>query len=354
MPRICIVSPSLKIGGIERSLTTLSVYFARKGNKVFFISCNQNDRFYEPGKNVVLIEPPFKYKKGFINKYFYYIKLSLFIRKNVKKVTPDTILTFGDVFNPLVLFSLLFTKYPVFISDRISPTQNIGFVKNTLKKIFYPRANGIIAQTERAAEYKYKIFGKRISVATIPNALRELKEQKTPKERLIVYAGRLSFEKGPDILINALSLIKDLNDWKCIFAGEGPLLTSLKELAVQKGIINKIDFIGKVYDIESLFAKAKIFVLPSRTEGFPNALAEAMALGCACISTNCINDNELIVNNKNGILLNDQNPKSISSAIEMLINNDNLLVQFSREAKKIKQKLDIEIIGEKYINFILP
>jgi GalNAc-alpha-(1->4)-GalNAc-alpha-(1->3)-diNAcBac-PP-undecaprenol alpha-1,4-N-acetyl-D-galactosaminyltransferase len=119
--KICVVSPSLKIGGIERALSVLSNYFVSKGYDVTFISCLAGDKFYTLNENIKFIEPHFNRTASKLNKLSYYPRMVLWIRKQVKRVDPDVVLTFGDNFNPLVLLAVSGLKYPVFISDRTSP-----------------------------------------------------------------------------------------------------------------------------------------------------------------------------------------------------------------------------------------
>ena len=75
--RIVIVSPSLKIGGIERALTVLANYFVTKGYEIVFISCLSGERFYLLHEDIKLVEPKFK-NSGGIKKMFFYIKLLFF------------------------------------------------------------------------------------------------------------------------------------------------------------------------------------------------------------------------------------------------------------------------------------
>jgi hypothetical protein len=75
-----------------------------------------------------------------------------FLRKKVKNIDPDTILSFGEYWNNLVLLSLYGLKYPVYISDRSQPDKDLGRVQNRLRDLLYPKAAGFIAQTSKAKE----------------------------------------------------------------------------------------------------------------------------------------------------------------------------------------------------------
>ena len=118
---LCLISPSLKMGGIERSLVTLADYFSLMGYRVTFISCLANDTFYKLDSRVELYEPGFKHTNGLLSKLAFYPRIVLFLRRTVKMISPDAVLVFGDLFSSIVLLSLKGLKYPVYISDRTSP-----------------------------------------------------------------------------------------------------------------------------------------------------------------------------------------------------------------------------------------
>ena len=157
---ICIVSPSVNMGGIERALVVLANYFVSEGHKVSFISCLARHHFYVLDTKIYLIEPDFKHSGRFLTKIIYYLRVSFFIRRTIRKIQPDVVLSFGDWFNPLVLMSLLGLEYPAFISDRTSPDFKFKFPIKPFKRWLYPKSAGFIAQTRRAADYNHEKFGK--------------------------------------------------------------------------------------------------------------------------------------------------------------------------------------------------
>ena len=100
----------------------------------------------------------------------------------------------------------------------------------------------------------------------------------------LVAAGRLSEQKGFDILIDALSLV-DHPKINLYILGEGLLQDELKQLANSKGVANQIEFVGFQINPYAWFARADAFVLSSRYEGFPNVVLEALACGTPVIAT---------------------------------------------------------------------
>ena len=131
------------------------------------------------------------------------------------------------------------------------------------------------------------------------------------------------------------------------------LQKQIKELNCEKNIILK----GKVKNIEEKIYKDSIFVLSSNYEGMPNSLMEAMALGLACISTNCSSGgpNVLINNKKNGILINVGDRKQLKKALLELINDNKYMEKISiNSIESMKEYLPEKInkIWKDYIDKI--
>lgn len=353
MAKICIISPSLKIGGIERALTVLANYFNETGYEVSFICCLKSKHFYLLNDTIKIIEPNFERTNSKLNKILFYPRLIFYLRNSIKKTNPEVILSYGDIFNSFVLLSAINLKIPVFISDRTSPDFQFKFPIPILKKLLYPTSKGFIAQTERAKKYKEIQFNGKLNIEVIPNAIRDVKiYPEIKRENTILFVGRFAWEKDPEILIKAFSQIKNITNWNLVMAGSGPLLNKMKELTKQLNITNKVIFLGEVSQIDEIFAKAKIYVLPSVLEGFPNALCEAMAAGLPSITFSSIPHESIISNFENGIVINERTPQSLANQIENLINDDLLRNRIGENAKEIAQKLNQKHIGNQVLDFI--
>lgn len=352
---ILIVAPSLQGGGIERVLTNLSSHFVKRDHKVVYVACRAGNHFYQLDDEVIFREPSFVHTASAKFKVFNYYKTIRFIRKQIKEFEPDTILSFGDIINPLALIANHKLGYPIYISDRISPKQKLGFTKDFLKKITYPSATGIIAQSSNAATYKREVFGDKINVTIIPNALREVSPcaDFKSKKNWVIGVGRLSFEKGFDRLVDAFAKIKGHEDWLLVLAGDGPVRKDLENQAYRLGIKDRVTFLGLIKDVDTLLSQSSIFVLPSRCEGFPNALCEAMASPLPCISFDSVSASDIIENRVNGVVIPDGDVDGLTHEIQVLMDDEQLRKSYADKAYSIREMLDKDKIGDKFLEYIL-
>lgn len=330
--KICIIGGGLAKGGQERGLTNLANYLSENGYDVAIICLFNTKIEFVLNSKIEILWP--KADRDRMNRIVYALKLIPYIRNIIKKNKPNVVLSFGDWFNAYSIVATLRLKIPIYITNRMGPEVNQSFFFKIINSITYPHADGLIVQTERAKEIflkKYKIN----KVYVVPNPAPVIREQDVVKKLRILSVGRLSREKGHDILIRAFALLNN-KDWTLHFAGDGPLLGYLKSLTEELKINEQVFFHGKIDDIPSFLSQGKIFVLPSYYEGFPNALLEAMSYGLAVVSSDCIAGPAEIVNSGyNGFLFEPGNFKDLANKIKLFIDDELLLNEFSNRAKYV-------------------
>ncbi len=347
---ICFISAGLAGGGMERSLTNIANYAASNGHKVTILNLFTTEIFFDLHPDIVVIWPTLDRNK--MHRLVYAIRLLPFIRKIIKGIKPTTILSFGEWFNGYVLLATRFLNIPVFITDRMGPLLNLGFLLETARKIMYKYATGIIAQTSIAANILYQNT-KNKNIRVIPNALIAIDSNVSVKKNQIVTVGRLTREKGHDVLINAFALLPK-NDWTLHIVGDGNRRKFLNDLVAHHNIKGKVIFYGHLKEFSAILGKSDIFVLPSFYEGFPNALIEAMSVPLACISSNCVaGPSDIIEHGENGLLFETGNIGELAKCLERLINDHDERQRLATKAIKIREQLDFNTIASQYIKFIL-
>jgi len=146
-----------------------------------------------------------------------------------------------------------------------------------------------------------------------------------PEEFVILYAGRLAPAKGPDILLQAISLLPaNFGPIKVLIAGEGPLEKTLRDQAATSSVDGRVDFLGLRKDIAHLLNLADLVVLPSRWEGLPMILLEAMAARRPVIATRVGGIPEVIQDGINGLLVDPEDPQALARTIVIALESPDL------------------------------
>ena len=190
---------------------------------------------------------------------------------------------------------------------------------------------------------KTKICYNVVPVKDIQNKAKENTEIKFEKDKInIVTMGRLTNQKGFDILIDAMNpIIENNNNIKLYIAGEGEdhenLVEQINNLNLNKNII----LLGHVPNPYPVLRQADLYVCSSRHESFSLAVAESLILGIPVVSTRCTGPVELLDNGKYG-LLTEHSSEDIQEAIESLIKDDNKLYYYKEMAKKRKEFFNVE------------
>jgi len=162
-----------------------------------------------------------------------------------------------------------------------------------------------------------------------------------------LYLGRLSPEKGPDILIEALAALKEKNvNPRTVIAGDGPLMEDLKHRAETLGLSKSIEFSGFVTNPALLLARAKWLVMPSRTEGLPMSALEAMAIPTPLIATSVGELPSVLKNQKGGMLVPPENVLEFATAMGAALQKSTL--EWSQTAKEAREKVEKDYALSRY------
>jgi GalNAc-alpha-(1->4)-GalNAc-alpha-(1->3)-diNAcBac-PP-undecaprenol alpha-1,4-N-acetyl-D-galactosaminyltransferase len=259
-------------------------------------------------------------------------------------------------------FVLLFSRglgINVYVSDRSNPYRNTeltfrkdpikrhdGILHYFLKKILYKKAAGILVQTEKAKEIEANFSGHH-NIILFPNPVRDIKEYpEEDRENWIINVGRFINTKNQLFLIEAFGKIR-FGDWKLVFAGDGPQLEKAKKIANDLKLSDHIYFLGNVNDVDRYLRKSEIFAYPSTSEGFPNALTEAMKSSLACIAYDCVaGPSDIISDGINGILVEVGDRLEFQNKLEELMKDSSKRSEFQNTSAKAMDKFNKDEIIE--------
>jgi glycosyltransferase involved in cell wall biosynthesis len=149
-------------------------------------------------------------------------------------------------------------------------------------------------------------------------------------EVTLLFVGRLVRQKGLDVLIAALAKISLAVKWRLVLVGDGPEWPALAGEASRLGIADRLELRGWVAKekLPEVYRSGDIFLLPSRDEGMPNALLEAMAAGLPVIATNVNGTAEVVIDGETGLLVEPENVEALTAALERLVTSERKRADF--------------------------
>ncbi len=275
------------------------------------------------------------------------------LRALFKRIKPDCICAFVSDVAVLTRFSTYGIPSVFLSAERGDP-----YIQNKIWKILtqiaYATSDGCFFQLESACKYYGNIIQKKSSI--IPNPYLGKRYEPTSifnRKKTIVSAGRFEKQKGYDTLLDVFSHVSLIHpEYSLIIYGDGSLKESYLEQVKTLGIIDKVFFPGYISDVAETIAEDGIFVLPSRFEGMPNALIEAMSTGIPTVSTNCSPGGPKYLTNdgKRGLLVEIDDKEKLFEAIEYLINNPVQAEQIGLRGMEIVDLLDKIEIQKKWID----
>jgi len=327
--RLTLVIASLGRGGAERTASVLASAWAEKGIHVTLITYLRDDvPAYPLHAGVVLRQ---LHLRGGAARHFFHglvrnLKVVRALRRAIRESAPDLIVSFMDIPNVLTLLAARGINAPVVVTEHTHPAYyDIGWMWQILRRLVYDRADALVCMTTPVLSWfqqRFKIRGFIIpnSVDPPPSHVDKLLKRDMTKS-FVIAMGRLSWEKGFDLLLDAFSRIAVRHpNWSLRILGEGPLRQSLEEQVQNLNLNGRVELTGALEDPFPVLQAADIFVFSSRFEGFGNALCEAMACGLPVISFSCPSGPpEIIRDGIDGLLVPPENTSALATAMDRLM-----------------------------------
>lgn len=358
--RLCLVISTLGAGGAERVLTTLANWWVATGHVVTLVTLSDgSDDFYRLDARIErvalgVMRPARRPDEAVVQN----LRRIRSLREAISASRPDVVISFMNTVNVLTLLATIGLGVPTIVSERTDPrTHPIGRAWSFLRTHSYSRAYAVVVQTRSVAEHMAGAMRLRRCVV-IANPLAPLSAQdgKTAAQtkhaalRTVMAMGRLSEEKGFDLLIEAFALTRPRESgWRLVIIGDGPQRKALEVIARRLGVDDIVEFAGRIRRPEVVLSTAEIFVLSSRYEGFPNALLEAMALGIACVATDCHSGPaDIIRHGLDGLLVPSESVAALATAIKSLIDDDVLRAGLALHAREVRERFSVDRIAAQW------
>lgn len=350
--RLTVTMSSLGLGGAERVTASLANAWTVLGHDVTLLLLAPSDapQFFETKPEIrIRALGLLGDSSGIFTAISSNINRLMVLRAAIRDSRPDAVIGFAAETNILTLLATRGLGVPVAVADCADPKVfPIGRVWRALRPLVYPLADHIVCQTRgtRAAlgePRQAAIIGNPVEAGAIPD---------TPPENVIAAAGRFVPEKGFDLLIDAFARIAPENPrWRLVIYGDGPERAALESQAAATGVADRVALPGAVKDLPAHLARASVFALPSRTEGFGNVLAEAMAVGRPVAAFDCpTGPGELVRDGETGILVPAADRAALAAALRRLISDGALRARLGAAAAEAMRAFRPERIAGAWID----
>ena len=325
--RVILCIHSLRAGGAERVMSWLANSLESAGHQVtLVVRTPPTVDFFEINEGVRIVRLVRKPRKpgrvSRVDKVRGVIGFGRELRALVKEVRPDVVVSFIDMTNLYVLAALKGTGTSVIVSERIHPDFHELGTLDRLRPRLYRGAAAVVVQSDDVARIARQQWGVG-RVVVIPNPAAAAATAAMPVDQRPMHAisvGRLTKQKDHATLLGAWAAAGVARrGWNLSIYGAGNEEQSLRGMISNLELEDGVHIVDPVAEIDERLALSRIFILPSRYEGFPNALIEAMAAGCACIATDCPGASaEILEHGAAGILVPPGDVLALTAAIVRL------------------------------------
>jgi glycosyltransferase involved in cell wall biosynthesis len=358
-PTLLLLVASLRGGGAERQLSDMANYWVAKDWHVILATWSGPEvaDFFPLDSRVRRVSLESR-TKGVMSQSRIRVNLERVarLRRFLASARPDAMLSFMTESNLLTILAGAGLHPRVVISERVQPALHgaLPWTWRILRRVLYRWADAVVAQTQDAAQWLRRNC--RTTVTVIPNALRSLPEPSSERLPLIVAVGRLTHQKGFDVLLRAFARIAHTcADWRLAIIGDGEERQRLTRLRGELLLDNRVEFVGQSSDVVGWMARAGLIVQPSRFEGFPNVVLEGMGLGAAVISADCPSGpSDMIEDGVNGRLIPVDDVDKLAEVMAELISSPDERARLGHAASAVRARYRQDVVMDRWEACLLP
>ncbi len=351
---------SLGSGGAERVTANLANHFAEKGWQVTMVTmASEEQDFYplHPSVERIAIDMASMSGNPLIGLWRNLRRLA-HLRSILRRTDPDIAQGMMTTANILLAYAAWGLPRPCLIgSERVHPPQfPLDGRWEALRRHAYGKLAAMTTMTRESARW-LETHTATCRVSVIPNPvcwpLPVLAPSLWPDticppgRHVLLAVGRLERQKGFDCLIEAFSMLAPTHaDWDLVVLGEGSQRSALREQKQQAGLETRVHLPGKVGNVGEWYARADIYAMSSRFEGFPNTLVEAQAYGLPAVSFDCDSGpRDILRDQVDGLLVPPGDVIALAAALDRLMGNAELRASFAARAIEVRERFSMERIA---------
>ncbi len=361
--RVTLVIHGLGMGGAERLLAFMAAWLHRRGWAIHVVTLG-SDR-----PDAVELPPgSSRSDVARAGKWFHVgrqVRRLGQLRAAVRDSHPDVVFCMMGGPGLLVLMALLGSGIPIVISEQVDLQLHqtelaVSWRLRLLRALLYPTAEHIVLCADRDLAWAAKRIPRwRTSVLANPLVFEPLDPgTETPPwlaHPCLLAMGRFVPQKGFDLLVSAFARVADsFPEWKLVIVGDGYLRASLIAQVEAAGLVDRVAMPGLVPSPEPALAAADVFVLPSRFEGFPTVLGEAMACGVAVVAFNCFSGPAKFIRHEtDGLLVPPGDVTALADALGRLMASADLRERLGKEATSVVERFSPDVIMPQWEEILL-
>lgn len=289
------------------------------------------------------------------------LRLSLWrvreLRRVFRRTRPDVVVSLLGGTNIITVAASAGLRHRTIISERNDPSkQKLGSPWEELRPVLYSLADVVTANSLGALD-AMRGWCTEAQLRYAPNPLQiECGADDQRRSNSMLFLARLVRQKAPDVLIEAFArFVREVPGWRLDLVGEGPLANELRQRVAALGIADRVTFHGALPHPAPQLSRSRIFVLPSRFEGTPNALLEAMANGLACIVTDASpGPLALVADGRSGLVVKTDRVDCLTDAMVRLARDSRLRQTLGQAALERVREFGVERVSEVWDRFLFP
>ena len=269
------------------------------------------------------------------------------LRKEIMASTPDVVISFMNSVNVYTIAACAMLNIPTIVSDHIYPgAEDANKIWQFMMKWSYRHADLVTVLTQNALPFYPAAQGYRTIVMPNP-VLKPEPVQNTARlltNPSLIAIGKFHRQKGFDLLLAAFHRLQPkYPEWQLTILGEGALRSELEDLRSQLKLEDCVHLPGLVTNVREYLSQADLFVMPSRFEGFPMALCEAMACGLPVLAADCLSGpRDIIGDGFNGMLVATEDVDALVAGLDALMSDPAKRQQLAQNAPQILDRFGLE------------
>lgn len=332
-------------GGASRHVYDLCKYQKSIGNKVYLAVGSKGQLFKEVKQLQIPIFVLQSVQRNIspIND----IKSVILFRMLVKKLKPDIVHLHSSKAGILGRMActgiknikVVFTVHGWAFTDGV-PSKAKKFIYRNIERFVSPLTDLFIcvSKFDKSIGLRDRVLKRKSNVVVIHNGSskpsKDLVNFSVRNPVRLVMIARFSNQKDQETLIRAIiNLPKDA--YKLTFVGDGNNLERCKKLVLKYNLTDNVSFVGFSMDIPKFLIENDVFIMTSHYEGLPIGIIEAMSYGLPIVASNVGGNSELVINDKNGYLIDDKNSNQLNKYLQKLLNNTDLIKKMGNESYKL-------------------